>query len=154
MVLLADPRNPESKSRVQLHYKHRREVDKYFDLAPAQRDLLPGCVRSLLRHRQGPRARVTYDQRTKEVLAKIVKARVADMHVHMPNSPVDCRLSVNLEMDWPGPVEELEAEGGGNPPRQKDRLSYAQGSIQVDLTQVSMATSGVSAFPSDFRSPR
>lgn len=145
MVLLADPRNPESRSRVQVHYKHRREVDKYFDLAPPQRDLLPGCVRSLLRH--SPRARVTYDQRTKEVLAKIVKARVADLHIHMPNSPVDCRLSVNLEMDWPGPVEELETGGGGNAPRQKDRLSYAQGNIQVDLTQVSMAGSGVSAFP-------
>ena len=149
MVLQADPRNPESGGRrVQVHYKHRREVDRYFELSPAHRDHLPGCVRSLMRPRQAPRARVTYDQRTKDVLAKIIKVRVADMHIHMPNAPVDCRISVNLEMDWPGPVEELEqGGGGGNAARQKDRLSYAQGNIQVDLTQVTMPGAGVSSSP-------
>lgn len=132
-----------------VHYKHRREVDKHFELSPAHRDLLPGCVRSLMRPRQAPRARVTYDQRTNQVLAAIVKVRVADMHIHMPNSPVDCRVSVNLEMDWPGRVEELEGgAAAGNAPRQKDRLSYAQGSIQVDLTQVTMSGPGVSVPPS------
>lgn len=155
MVLQADPRNPQSGPRVQVHYKHRREVDKQFELAPNNRDHLPGCVRALMRPRQTPRARVTYDQRSKEVLAKIVKVRVADMHIHMPNAPVDCRISVNLEMNWPGPVEELEAGGGGtNPPRQKDRLSYAQGNIQVDLTQVTMPGASVSIPPSSNSLPK
>ncbi|PKS08690.1 hypothetical protein jhhlp_004743 [Lomentospora prolificans] len=147
MVIEADPRNPAPGARrVQLHYKHRREEDCYFELPPALRDTLPGCVRALMRPRHTPKARVTYEQRSREVVAKIVKVRVADLSIHMPNSPLDCRISVNLEMNWPGPVEELEQIGGGRgenmPARQKDRLSYAQGSIQVDLTQVTTPTSG------------
>lgn len=148
MVIEADPRNPApgAAARVQVHYKHRREEDCYFELPPQLRDTLPGCVRALMRPRHTPKVRVTYEQRSRKVVATIVKVRVADLNIHMPNSPLDCRISINLEMNWPGPVEELEQIGGGgdrgSPPRQKDRLSYAQGSIQVDLTQVTTPMSG------------
>jgi hypothetical protein len=82
--------------------------------------------------------RVTHDQQTKELLGMIVKARVADIDLHMPKSVMDCRLSINLEMTWDGTVEELEAAVSGDrqPDRNKDRLSYSQGPYQVDLTQV------------------
>ena len=85
-------------------------------------------------------ARVTYDLKSRAVLKKIVKARVADLDLHMPTCPMDCRLSVNLEMDWDGPIEELQQLSGrlldSQPDRNKDRLSYSQGHYQIDLTQV------------------
>ena len=86
------------------------------------------------------KARLTYDQKTNQVLAKIVKTRVADIDWHMPRCPVDCRLSINLEMDWDGDVRELEAllnnQSERPPDRIKDRLSYTHGHYQIDLTQV------------------
>lgn len=84
--------------------------------------------------------------KTKEVLAKIVKARVADLHLHLPTCPLDCRISINLEMPWDGPAEELERLAVSHeqkfPDRNKDRLSYKQNHYQVDLTQVTQMTPG------------
>lgn len=105
---------------------------------------IPGCVRARLGNRKSVRARVTYNQKNGEVLAKIVKARVADIDLHMPMCPMDCRISINLEMNWDGDVKELEQLGvsptQGLSDRRKDRLSYKQGHYQVDLTQVTMPT--------------
>lgn len=98
--------------------------------------------------------RLTYDQKTKEVLGKIIKARVADIDLHMPSCPMDCRLSINLEMDWDGSVEELEqlaaSQTDRQPDRNKDRLSYRHGHYQIDLTQVTQPVQGpgVSLTPS------
>lgn len=153
MVIKTDPRAPNGTGRVQVHYKHRREVDRYFELTPELQNRLPGCVRSRLGSRvRNVKARVTYDQRTGEVLNKIVKARIADIDIHMPTNPMDCRISINLEMNWEGPVQELEQLGPGqndeSSDRQKDRLSYTQGHYQIDLTQVTLSNSvpGVSFF--------
>lgn len=139
MVYETDPRNPGPK-RVQILYKHRRETDRFFELTPDFQERLPGAMRHLL-GRKNVRVRVTYDQRTQEVLAKIIKARVADIDLHLPTCQMDCRLSVNLEMDWEGPVEELEQMAASRgmerqPDRNKDRLSYTHGHYQIDLTQV------------------
>lgn len=108
---------------------------------------LPGCVRARLGSRsRNVRVRVTYDQKTDEVLNKIIKARVADIDLHMPMCPMDCRISINLEMNWDGSVEELEQASSNKaerqPDRNKDRLSYKQGSYQIDLTQVTHAVNG------------
>jgi hypothetical protein len=88
---------------------------------------------------------VTHDQKTQEVLGKIIKARVADLDIHFPLLPMDCRISINLEMDWDGTLEELEQipNPGDNPDRNKDRLSYTQGPYQIDLTQVTHSGLGV-----------
>lgn len=132
-------RNPTAQSRVQVHYVHRREIDRFFELPVQMRDRLPACVSSLMQ--SGPvKARVTYDQKTGAVLAKIVKARVADMNIHFPHLPLDCRISINIEWDWDGPAEEIEhcqiPTKERPPDRIKDRLSYKHGFYQVDLTQV------------------
>ncbi|KAF4997725.1 hypothetical protein FDECE_12005 [Fusarium decemcellulare] len=140
------PRAPNGGNRVQVHYKHRREVDRFFELPPELQARIPGCMRSRLGSRmKSVRARVTYDQKTREVLGKIIKARVADIDIHMPQCPMDCRISINLEMNWDGPVEELEQlanHGDRQPDRNKDRLSYTHGHYQIDLTQVTHAGSG------------
>jgi hypothetical protein len=90
--------------------------------------------------RKNVRARITHDQKTGQILNTIVKARVADIDLHMPTCPMDCRISVNLEMDWRGSTKELEqlaaSQTGRQPNRNKDRLSYTHGHYQVDLTQV------------------
>jgi hypothetical protein len=145
------------RPRLPIDYLHRHEIDRFFDLPPAVRDReLPVCVAKPIATRgHGARVRVTYDQKTNKVLAKIIKARVADVSLHFPDQPLDCRISVNLEMDWDGSVEELErlagtsggAGAGAGRQRVKDRLSYRHGCYQIDLTQVTqnVAGPGVSA---------
>jgi hypothetical protein len=102
-----------------------------------------------MRSRLGSRSknvkvRITYEQKTRQVLGMIVKARIADLDIHLPSCPMDCRISVNLEMDWEGPVQELEqiaaSQTERQPDRNKDRLSYTQGHYQIDLTQVTQQT--------------
>ena len=150
MVKAAHPEHPDNKvkggrpRRVPIKYQHRREKDKFFELPKQIRDQhLPPYVKELIGSRDfAAKVRVTYDQKTNEVLAKIIKARIADIHLYFPDSPLDCRVSVNLEMDWDGPVESLEnmakllTNPNRSPDRLKDRLSYAHGLYQVDLTQV------------------
>lgn len=116
------------------------------------RDQLPSCVQNRIPSKHTVKVRVTYDQKTNKVLAKIVKARIADINIYFPMCPLDCRISINLEMVWDGSVEELERLTAGReapPDRNKDRLSYDQSHYQIDLTQVTQTLPGpnVSAFP-------
>lgn len=135
------PRNPMAASRVQVHYVHRKEVDRFFELSPQIRQRIPGCISGLLPPNMPIKARITYDsQKPDKVLAKIVKARIADLNIHFPHLPLDCRISINIEWDWDGPAEEIQDYQNPNkeraPDRIKDRLSYKHGFYQVDLTQV------------------
>ena len=99
---------------------------------------LPPALRALLNPRYTVKVRVTHDQKTGEVLAKIIKARVADLDLFFPSLLLDCRISINFEMRFDGDIENLVASGDGaqRPDRNKDRLSYKQSHYQVDLTQV------------------
>ncbi|KAI0106817.1 mRNA triphosphatase CET1 [Daldinia grandis] len=135
------PRSHGAASRVQVHCIHRREVDRFYELAPHMRQRVPACISSLLQQGAPIKARVTtHGQNANDILAKIVKARIADLNIHFPHLPLDCRISINLEWDWDGPVEEIEQ--GQNPHKErppdriKDRLSYKHGFYQIDLTQV------------------
>ncbi|KAI8964665.1 mRNA triphosphatase CET1 [Daldinia sp. FL1419] len=143
------PRNHATPPRVQVQYVHRREVDRFYELAPHMRQRVPACISGLLQQGAPIKARVTtHEQNTSNILAKIVKARIADLNIHFPHLPLDCRISINLEWDWDGPVEEIERGQNPNkerpPDRIKDRLSYKHGFYQIDLTQVKQgpATSG------------
>ena len=56
-----------------------------------------------------------------------------------PRDAFDIRLSVSLEVDYPGSVESLmagELRRGDVSSRYKDRLSYKHQFISIDLTQV------------------
>lgn len=90
--------------------------------------------------------RVTTDQKSGEVKAKITKAKVSDLHIYFPQCDLDCRISINIEADWQGSVDELEQmnPAGDKADRHKDRLSYAQGNYRVDLTQVTQPEPGPS----------
>ncbi|KAJ4292858.1 mRNA-capping enzyme subunit beta [Collariella sp. IMI 366227] len=137
------------RPRLPIEYRHRHEVDKFFEIPSAVRDrLLPVCVAKPIASKgHGARVRVSHDQKTDKIIAKIVKARVADLSLHFPDLPLDCRISVNLEMDWDGSLEDLNriAASTGKPPvpaRTKDRLSYKHGCYQIDLTQVVKSAPG------------
>ncbi len=138
------------RPRLPIDYRHRHEIDRFFELPASVRDrMLPVCVaKPIAAKGHGVKVRVTYDQKTNKVLAKIVKARIADLSLYFPHLPLDCRISVNLEMDWDGSVEELERMAGSNdrpppPARTKDRLSYKHGCYQIDLTQVTQSVTGL-----------
>lgn len=118
-------------------------MDEFYELPPPLVARLPSALTALQQSKQSVKGRVSRDQQTGEILAKIVKARVADLNIHLPMALLDCRISINLEWDWDGPAEELirghPASRDRQPDRAKDRMSYSQGHFQVDLTQVSQA---------------
>lgn len=128
----------QNPSRIPLAYVHTKERDTFYEIQPAE---LPPIIRQNLNPRHKPKVRVTTDQRTGEVLAKIVKCRVADLDVCSPRTTVDWRVSVNLEMEYTGdisnlPVIDPAVTKGGRGDRNKDRMSYRHLAYQVDLTQV------------------
>lgn len=126
-------------NRIPLSYAHKKERDTFYEVSAAD---LPPVIRHNLNPRHKPRVRVTTDQRTGEVLAKIIKCRVADFDVYSPSTHVDWRVSVNLEMEYEGDIHNLtvaDAARGGRGERNKDRMSYRHLAYQVDLTQVARA---------------
>jgi len=128
---------------------HTRETDTFYDLPPSE---LTGSMSILAALKASPthqpKVRVTKDQKTGKILAKIVKARIKDLHVYSPRGDFDWRISVSLEMNWDGDLRSLIAakaeEGYHNrhPERNKDRMSYRHLFYQIDLTQVKPGNAG------------
>ncbi len=140
----------KKQGRVPIDYQHRREIDTFHHLGVSAVGLLPPAMQATLNtpalRNRGVKVRVSRDQRTGKEIARIVKCRVADLDVVFPERAMDCRISVNFEMEWEGdlPIDAgrpPNPEDGGE--RRKDRLSYKQSGYTVDLTQV---TSSVSAY--------
>ena len=141
-------------SRIPVTYAHKKERDSFYEIDPKA---LPPLVQHHLNPRHKPKVRVTTDQRTGAVLARIIKCRIADLDVYSPRTCLDWRISVNLEMNYDGDLGELiptdrEDMGGGGQrrgggargDRNKDRMSYRHLAYQIDLTQV--ASSDVRAY--------
>ncbi|CAI7663627.1 unnamed protein product [Penicillium glandicola] len=127
-----------NSTRIPLAYVHKKERDTFYEIQASE---LPPVIRQNLNPRHKPKVRVTTDERTGEILAKIVKCRVADVDVYSPRTIVDWRVSVNLEMEYTGdvsnlPVVDTAVTKGGRGDRIKDRMSYRHLAYQVDLTQV------------------
>lgn len=142
-VQATHPGNVEAqkKKRVPVAYLHRRERDKFYELPYTARSMLPASIQQELNPRHTVKVRVTHEQKTNEILAKIIKTRVSNLDILLPGQALDCRISINLEMDFQGDVDMLIAGGEEQkleriPDRLKDRLSYTQSHYQIDLTQV------------------
>lgn len=135
------------KPRVPIQYAHRRERDSFFELPKAIVQTLPPSIQHFLKQtsHHAPKVRITHDQKTGAPLAQIIKTRVKDLDIYIPNSPLDCRISVNLEMRYDGDSEALarSSDKKNQPDRNKDRLSYTQSHYQIDLTQVTSASVSV-----------
>lgn len=136
------PSNPQAEGRVKVDYKHRRERDSFYELPPAAHANLPAAVREVLNPRHRVKVRISHDQKTGQILAMIIKARIVNLDIYMPQQHLDCRISINLEMKYDGTVEEIMAASVGDrqADRNKDRLSYTQSHYQIDLTQVTQTT--------------
>ena len=85
------------------------------------------------------KVRRTFDKKTGEMKAQIIKTRVADLEVFNPNEEFDYRISISLETPWNGPESHLRptADKKDVIDRLKDRLSYKHRDYQIDLTQIS-----------------
>ncbi|KAJ5480730.1 hypothetical protein N7539_006624 [Penicillium diatomitis] len=128
-----------TQSRIPISYTHKKERDTFYEISPQE---LPPVIRQNLNPRHKPKVRVTTDVKTGEIIAKIVKCRVADIDVYSPRTSVDWRVSVNLEMEYDGDVSHLtmvDTSKGGRGERNKDRMSYKHLAYQIDLTQVATA---------------
>jgi hypothetical protein len=131
---------PGSK-RISLSYAHKKERDTFYEISASA---LPPIVQHHLHPRHKPKVRITTDQKTGAVLARIVKCRIADLDVYSPRTCLDWRVSVNLEMNYEGDVSELVVAGDTfstapsrkGAERSKDRMSYRHLAYQIDLTQV------------------
>lgn len=128
--------------RAVIDYKHTKEVDKFFELTQEGLSLLHPLVQQEIRKaptRQ--RVRVTHDMKTGEIIRKIIKLRIGNLEISSPRTEWDYRIGLNIEINFPGPLESLTpATENGRPTtdRSKDRMSYSWlSAFQIDLTQVS-----------------
>lgn len=88
---------------------------------------------------------MTRDTKTGAVVAAIIKVKVANLEIHFPTQELDVRISVNVEVDYKGSLDDLEynqEEGRRQPNRVKDRLCYHHQFCEVDLTQVTKVEDG------------
>lgn len=134
-------KNPK-KPRLPLEYVHTYETDTFYSLSPNALSLLPPSIQHHLDRRNKPKVRITTDQRTGQVTAKIIKVRISNIEIHCPQTAFDWRLSVSLEVNWDGDLKDLvestEGINGRSPDRNKDRMSYKHSHYQIDLTQVKL----------------
>ncbi|PGH10300.1 hypothetical protein GX51_00057 [Blastomyces parvus] len=146
-------------TRIPLTYAHKKERDTFYEISSSA---LPPIIQHHLNPRHKPKVRVTTDQRTGAVLARIIKCRIADLDVYSPRTCLDWRISVNLEMNYEGDIGQLSlpdepsslsGPGAGAPrggARSKDRMSYRHLAYQIDLTQVATSEDGSNNPQSDF----
>ena len=85
--------------RVRMDYKHIRETDSFHTLSAYGLQALPESLQRRSDKGRPPRLRVTTDNKTGNVIARIVKIPIAHLHIFNPGSPYDCRISVNLEVN-------------------------------------------------------
>lgn len=126
-------------SRAPLDYKHVRQTDSFYELNQAGFDLLAPTTRDILQSPSKQKVRITRDTRTGQVLEKIIKHRVINLEISSPQTEWDYRISVNLEINYPGPSDNLveSMEHGRSYTRRKDRMCYSHlQAYRIDLTQV------------------
>ncbi|KAF2007448.1 mRNA triphosphatase CET1 [Amniculicola lignicola CBS 123094] len=136
--------NTPHAMRAKVEYKHIREIDTFYGLDKPGLALYPPPMQKLIQDGQRqPRVRVTLDGKTGEVIAKIIKVRVANLEISSPQTEWDYRIGINLEIKYPGEIAALKpvqepGKTADEMKRSKDRVSYSWlGAYQVDLTQVS-----------------
>lgn len=133
--------------RVRMNYQHLFERDTFWQLSDYGKSLLPPSIHQRSNKDHGPRLRITTNTKTSAVVARIVKIRIADLHIFDPSSAYDCRIALNLEVNLNRPdIIDADAlikhdEGTGQAmmaeaARTKDRLSYKHLAYSIDLTKV------------------
>lgn len=127
-----------------MDYAHTYETDTFYPLSQAGILTLPKSIRNQInpRDKKGQSVRVTTNNKTGQLIAQIIKVRVANLEIYSPGTLFDWRISVNVEMKIEGDFRQLIEPGDvgkTKDPRNKDRLSYKHSQYQIDLTQVTEA---------------
>jgi hypothetical protein len=133
-----------TQGRVPIVYEHLFQTDTFATLSKAGFDSLQ---KSVTRRHQGRelRLRTSRDTRTGQILAHIVKVPLGNLHIQNPQEPYDCRVSMNLEVNFPIDIDVAELieppsyDRPAPPERRKDRLSYKHLAYSIDLTKVESA---------------
>jgi len=144
--------------RVPMSYAHPKSRDSFRPLSQHGWDVLGASFRRHCRGgRDGLKLRTTTNAATGEVEARIVKCKIADLHIFNPAGEYDTRISVNLEAnlnlpslgpDYASLSEDWPPGSSISPDRMKDRMSYAHLVYRVDLTMVSLPRgAGVAVAP-------
>lgn len=128
--------------RVPMTYSHPVVTDSFHHLSPYAKQLIPPALQRYIKPKQDVRIRVTTDKSSGRVLARLVKLKVADLHIYNP--PVqDCRITINVEVNLNRPgvdpdalIAADDAQRGNQAPRLKDRMSYKHLAYAIDLTKV------------------
>jgi hypothetical protein len=120
---------------------HTIEVDEFFELTREGLQELPRSFLEYLPRGREVKVRRTMSTKTNELRAQIIKTRIADLEVYSPMTAFDYRISISLEIPWDGPPQHLQASKDSGRDRQKDRVSYRHHAYQIDLTQISHASS-------------
>lgn len=128
--------------RVPMNYDHLYETDSFSRLSAAGFTALPPSARRC--HPPGHELRLRTSRKTKnpdEVIARIIKVNLGNLHIFNPDAPYDCRISINLEVNLDRPdlnpdTLVLPESGTPLPERKKDRLSYKHLAYSIDLTKV------------------
>jgi hypothetical protein len=104
-----------SSGRAPIKYRHTRQIDSFYPLGSGS-----------------DKVRVSMDEASNELVACIIKKKIAHLNISSPRKPVDWRVSISVE------------EPASRPPpaqrplhsRRKDRLTYEHQAFLIDLTQV------------------
>lgn len=128
--------------RVPMTYSHPVVTDSFHHLSPYAKQLIPPALQRYIKPKQDVRIRVSTEKNTNKVLARLVKLKVADLHIYNP--PVqDCRISINVEVNLNRPdvdadalIAADDAQRGNSAARTKDRMSYKHLAYTIDLTKV------------------
>ena len=135
------------RGRARMGYQHIRETDSFHNLSAYGLSTLPQSLQGRRDKNREPRLRITTDTRKpNNVLARIVKIPINQLHIVNPRQSYDCRISINLEVNLDRPdidADALVAEDSADPakravevPRVKDRMSYKHLAYSIDLTRV------------------
>jgi hypothetical protein len=123
-------------------YQHLRETDSFNKLSEAGHRALPQSIQRRPLGRE-IKLRITTDDKTRKVKARIVKVQIGNLHILNPSDEYDLRITMNVEcnldrdgIDEQALIEQPSANSPPLQPRKKDRLSYKHLDYQVDLTRV------------------
>jgi polynucleotide 5'-triphosphatase len=120
-----------------IEYQHPKTIDTFYELEPASVGQLCEPGRTALRLDSKAKVRISRDQKTHAITSQIIKHKIANMHIHCPQSELDIRISINVEIDIPQDIGLLRPEGGRKQEdRVKDRMNYKHQVCEVALTQV------------------
>ncbi|KAK6434292.1 mRNA-capping enzyme subunit beta [Oleoguttula sp. CCFEE 5521] len=131
------------KGREPMRYKRIEQTDSSHHLNTTGNSLIPAAMKQYTNTRP-PRLRISHDKATQSLKAAIIKLPVANLHIHAPDGAYDCRISINIELNFLPllataqlKLDDIIDHGApAEASRQKNRMNYKHLAYDIDLTAV------------------